>query len=429
MCGMAVLMEPAAAVAGAAPQVAAGAGAGVDIGTVISQSLELSVQPVTSAPSVSLAPAVSPYWPRDVTQMPAAVGDYSTASFLPPAAPSIGGARTGFRQRRSMLIIGVLVVALGVGGGIAYEVLKPTPATPASVVQQYFDDLGKDDTASALTLVADWDQLSSQGPPTLLVPQALSSASARPADVQVGETTTLSGIGGAPDYSVRVSYKVGGADMTTDFAVVRAPSGAKSPYLLQVPFFDLEIGDSGGRSVTINGISVDLSNSSSFAAFPGAYSATAQGNALLASDTETGVVTPGSDSMTDNVTFAAPQLASGAQDAVQAQVKQQLDTCAQSTDPDPSGCPFNLDTVYIDGDVTSVQWSITSYPNVSVDVESTPTADTQATISDPAEDGLAHYVATYTDFTGATQTTSGDVSFGVDGSATASGSDITITYF
>jgi hypothetical protein len=379
--------------------------------------------------SAPLAPltAISPYWPRDVAHVPTATVGYPAGSYLPPVALPVGDARAGFRQRRSVLIIGALVVALGVGGGVAYEALKPAPATPASVVQQYFDDLGRDDTASALTLVANWDQLSSQGPTTLLVPQALSSASARPRDVRVGGTTTLPGIGGAPDYSVRVAYKVGSTDMATDFALVKAPSGAKSPYLLQVPFFDLELGDPGGRAVTVNGISVDLSETSSFAAFPGVYSATAQGSALLASDTDTGVIAP--SAVTDNVTFAAPQLAPGAQDAVQAQVKQQLDTCAQSTDADPSGCPFNLDTVYIDGDVTSVQWSITAYPTVTVDAESTPTADTQATISDPGEDGVAHYDATYVDYTGTTQTTSGDVSFGVNGSATASGSDISITYF
>lgn len=361
--------------------------------------------------------------------MPTASAGYPAGLYPPPPALRAGGAQVvgRGRARRSALIVGALVVALGVGGGIAYEVIGASPATPVSVVQQYFDDLGRDDTASALTLVSNWDQLSSQGPTTLLVPQALSSASARPADVQVGSTTTLSSVGGSPDYSVRVTYKVGGTDMTTDFALVKAPSGAKSPFLLQVPFFDLELGDPGGRAVTVNGITVDLSATSSFAAFPGVYSATAQGNALLASDTETGVITPGAT--TDDVTFAAPQLASGAQDAVQAQVKQQLDTCAQSSDADPSGCPFYLDTASIAGNITSVQWSITTYPTVTVDAESAPTADTQATISDPSDDGVAHYDATYTDYTGATQTTSGDVSFGVNGSATASGSDISITYF
>src|SRR5262249_55466806 len=179
------------------------------------------------------APAVSPYWPRDVAQVPTATVSYPTVSYPPLAVLPVDGGRAGIgpRPRRSLLIIiGVLVVALGVGGGIAYEVLKSAPATPASVVQQYFDDLSRDDTASALTLVANWGQLSSQGPTTLLAPQALSSPSARPTDVRVGNTTTLSGVGGAPGYSVRVTYNVGGTDMTTDFALAKAPSGAKSPY-------------------------------------------------------------------------------------------------------------------------------------------------------------------------------------------------------
>jgi hypothetical protein len=119
---------------------------------------------------------------------------------------------------------------------------------------------------------------------------------------------------------------------------------------------------------------------------------------------------------------------SGAQDAIQAQVKQQLYTCAQSTDPYPVGCPFDLFNVYIDGSISSVQWSISNYPNITITADSTPTPDEQATFSDPGMDGVAHYVATYTDYNGDTQTTSGDVSFGVEGSVKASGSDITVTF-
>ncbi len=348
----------------------------------------------------------------------------------PPIAPASDGIRTGLpRPNRKILIIGALVVALGVGGGIAYEVLKPTPATPASTVQQYFDDLGKGDTVAALALVADLDQVSGQASTALLVPQALSSASTRPADVHVGKTITLSASAEASAYAVRVSYKVGDTDMTTDFQVVKAPSGAKAPYLLLDPFFGLEIGDSGGRAVQVNGVSVDVSQTSTFYAFPGAYTATAQGNALLASDRAVGDITPEENytAVTDTIAFPTPQLAPGAQDAVDAQVKQQLDTCAQSTDPYPNDCPFNLFSVYIDGSVSSVQWSISSYPTIAVDVETTPTSDVQARISDPGSDGVAHYVATYTDYYGATQTTTGDVPFSVDGTATASGSEIILT--
>ena len=179
-----------------------------------------------------------------------------------------------------------------------------------------------------------------------------------------------------------------------------------------------------------NGISADLTQTSSFFAFPGVYTATAQGSALLASDTEAG--SPGSSTLssaaTENITFNTPQLASGAQDAIQAQVKQQMDTCAQSTDPYPSGCPFNLYSVYIDGSISSVQWSITNYPTVTVTAASQISAGEQADFSDSADDGLAHYVATYTDYTGATQTTGGDVPFSVSGTAAVSGSGITLNF-
>ncbi len=388
--------------------------------------------PVAAAPAampMPATPAPAPASaPREYSEPLAA-----TAIAAPPPTPTVTmPARTRSRRpRRRTLVIGVLVVALGVGGGIAYEVLKPAPTTPASVVQQYFDDLGKGDTAAALTLVSDASQLSSQASTTLLVPQALSSASTRPTDVQVGTTNTLTGFPGvsAAGYSVRVTYKLGGTSMTANFPVLKAPSGAKSPYLLEAPFFDLEVGDPGGRAVTVNGITVDVSQASTYLAFPGAYTATAQGNALLASDTATGTVTSGAAfAGTDTINFAPPQLASGAQDAIQAQIKQQIDTCAQSTDPYPSGCPFDLYSVYIDGSVSSVQWSITNYPTVTVTPAAQISPAEQADFSDSAHDGVAHYDVTYTDYFGATQTTSGDVSFGVNGTAAVSGSGITLGF-
>lgn len=360
---------------------------------------------------------------------------FFAASAAPPLTPpttmEAPQARAGSRLPRGRtLVIGALVIVLGVGGGIAYEVLKPAPTTPASVVQQYFDDLGKGDAASALALVSGAGQLSSQASTALLVPQALSSAASRPTDVQVGSTTTLPELGQGSISAVKVSYKIGGTSTTTSFPVLKAPAGSKSPYLLEAPFFDLEVGDPGGRAVTINGISVDLSQTSSFYAFPGVYTATAQSNALLAGDTQTGTLSSStlSSAATEDITFGAPQLASGAQDAIQAQVKQQMDTCAQSTDPYPNGCPFNLYAVYIDGSISSVQWSITNYPNVTVTAASQISADEQADFTDSADDGLAHYVATYTDYSGETQTASGDVPFSVSGTAAVSGSGITLNF-
>lgn len=405
-------------------------------------SVVAAVPPAAAEPGIrsdfETSQPISPSWPRDVVPTPpVSVGygyghgygsgpvvDYGAGPGV--AGVPVAGVATGFRRQRGRtLLIGGLVIVLGVGGGIAYEVLKPAATTPASVVQQYFDDLGKGDTASALALVSGAGSGSGQASDSLLVPQALASVSERPTDVQVGSSTTVPGFSQVSLYVVHVTYKVGDTSMATDFQVVKAPAGTASPYLLQAPFFDLEVGDPGGRDVTINGVSVDLSQTTSFAVFPAVYTATAQGNALLAGDTQTGAL--GSDT-TDTINFDAPQLASGAQDAIQSQVNQQIDTCAQSTDPYPTGCPFDLYSVYIDGSISSVQWSITTYPTVTVTPAAQISAGEQADFSDSADDGLAHYVVTYTDYFGSTQTTEGDLPFSVSGTAAMSGSGITVNF-
>jgi hypothetical protein len=65
---------------------------------------------------------------------------------------------------------------------------------------------------------------------------------------------------------------------------------------------------------------------------------------------------------------------------------------------------------------------------VTVTPASQISADEQADFTDSADDGLAHYVVTYTDYFGSTQTTDGDVPFSVSGTAAVSGSGITVNF-
>ena len=92
---------------------------------------------------------------------------------------------------------------------------------------------------------------------------------------------------------------------------------------------------------------------------------------------------------------------------------QAIDACAQSTSAQPDNCPFST---YIGGDNVSVHWKVVSYPNVTPTVSPFPSGDAQVSID--ANDGVVHYDATYTDYTGATQTDSGDqlIEGGGDGS-------------
>jgi hypothetical protein len=245
----------------------------------------------------------------------------------PPVVGLLAAPTHRIRSRR-VILAGAALATFAAGGGIGYAVLKPSPPTPASTVQQYFDDLAGDDTAAALALVDGSDQVEGTTSMSLLSSRALASAASRPSDVRVGHTTTEFGQGSpASMYSVQVSYKIGGTIVSTAVDVVSAPAGSKSAYLLRAPFISLQIGDSGGRRVTVNGTALNVDDNSLFYAFPGAYTATAQPNALLAGDSESARLAsdPFTGASQATIDFPAPRLAPGAQDAVKAQVKRQID--------------------------------------------------------------------------------------------------------
>jgi hypothetical protein len=343
--------------------------------------------------------------------------------FVVSAALRPGGSKVRRPSPRSVIVLGAVLALLIGGGVVAFTVFRPPTAT--STVRQYFDELADGDTTAALKLVADPADYSPQDQP-FLVPRALSDAHARPRDLRILRTDSTTAVTGEPFETVHVSYRIRQETVGQVIVVTKTQDG-DAPYLLEEPFLQLGVSSLAGRQLTVNGIAAPTDEVDDAFVFPGAYTATAQGNALIAGATQAAVVQPGesADRPVAAIDLGTPTLAPGAEEAVQTKVKEQIDACAQSTSSEPSGCPFS---VFLFGSDASVKWSITAYPSVTVALSSDPTADEPVTISADADDGVAHYVATYTDeFTGDTQTETGDQSFSVEGTATASGGGITVS--
>lgn len=353
------------------------------------------------------------------------------------AAPHQLPGQSGMRlSRRSLTAIG-LVVVLIVGGTIAYEVLKPTPPSPQGAVQSFFADLAADDTAAALALVdpsAEQQGTNDAGgsagagpngsPSTLLTARALAEPGARPSDATIGAASSETDPEtGQTLYNVPASYKAGSSTVTQNIAVVRNTSGHGAPYLLENPLLQLAASNTSGQELTVNGIAAGTSDFTALV-LPGRYTLTLQANALFAAQTLTARPSAdGGSSSTLSAQFATPTLAPGAKSAVLAQITSVLNTCAASTSAEPQNCPFGF---YPYSDNDSATWSIATYPSPTLTVTSNYNGGFEIGITDD-DDGVADYTDTYTDFSGAPQTYSGQEQFGVGGYATASGSTITVS--
>jgi hypothetical protein len=106
------------------------------------------------------------------------------------------------------------------------------------------------------------------------------------------------------------------------------------------------------------------------------------------------------------------------QQAADLAVRAMLDTCATSTDPAPTSCPFSYDNSATFDTPTRVQWTITSYPTVSVDVASDGTLSLTTTSA-----GTAHISALSTDYAGTVTPVSQDPTITLSGTLNWNGGD------
>ena len=175
----------------------------------------------------------------------------------------------------------------------------------------------------------------------MLVPAALADASSRPSDATIGRTTDDPDGEGATVTDVSVSYRVGGHSVTQDIFVSQTDDKTV-PYLLHDPYLELVVTPPDGLTVTVNGIALDGDTSSGMPVFPGAYTATTDGNALLQSTSQGAVYEPGDDgNVAAVINFSPPPLAANAQAAVQQGVNDSLDSrCVNGDDSFADNCPI-----------------------------------------------------------------------------------------
>jgi hypothetical protein len=329
--------------------------------------------------------------------------------------------KVGIRvSRRALAAIGVVALVL-IGGGVAYGVLKPAAPSGSVTIRSYFGDLARGDTGQAMTRVSDADKYPIDSFP-LLDAKALADEHNRPTDLKITHSDPITRQGGFEVQQVDISYKIGGETVGQTIVAGRA-EGAKD-FLLASPFLRFTVSNAGSREVTVNGVVMRARVAQSTLAFPGVYTAVAKGTALLAEASDKATV-QSRDSSTPValITLPEPTLAPGARDAITQKVKKVVDTCAESTSPYPDNCPFSMGYLY-SGDA-SVKWKVVSYPTIVLSLS--PFGGSDVSIDGNAFDGRVHYDATYTDFTGAPRTDSGEQRFGVRGTATASGSTIAVS--
>ncbi|WP_436528146.1 hypothetical protein [Actinoplanes sp. HUAS TT8] len=338
---------------------------------------------------------------------------------LPGPSLTLGSADSSVRPGSPVLAIVAAVGVLLVAAGLVTVVAAHTGNSPRVAAERYFDALSDGDASAALAWVASADQIDT-GKYPLLSDAALDRSGDRPRDVEVGDDMTAGGQFGTEARSVRVVYRAGGQSVAQELVAVEE----NGKWRLRLPFVLLGIDGQRGRQVTVNGVGLGTAERAT-AAFPGAYEAVAAGNTLLAESRASAVAQ--ANGIVDYVAplqFGVPELAGGARDSIQGQVRTALDKCAGSTTAQPAGCPFGLN---VPGTDVVVTWTITTYPQVDVRTDSIMWFSGAAVqlVDDGA--GKVHWSATYTDYRGARKSQSGDSAFRINGNAQATPTGIQVS--
>ncbi|MEV6342853.1 hypothetical protein [Actinoplanes sp. NPDC051851] len=293
----------------------------------------------------------------------------------------------------------------------AFVVFGPEAPSPGGTVRDYFDDLAKGDTAAALALVDTGGELDDA---PLLVPEALAAEANRPGDLSVTseEPYAAESYSGSDEYTVVTTrYTLGGQTVEQRFTVHETEDG-DVPYLLEQPFLYLTVALPGGMDVAVNGITVDSATAArGTPVFPAVYAATTSGNVLFAGATRAAAYEFSGQAGRADIDLSQPEIAAGAQGAVQTAVETYLDTNCVNPAAYSYGCPLRAPSSWWSQTTT---WAITAYPQIGLEqAEAGATRLQFAT----GTSGSADYTTTYTEFGGVAKKETGTVPVDITGSA------------
>lgn len=264
-----------------------------------------------------------------------------------------------------------LIVVLVVGALILPRLTADEPLTPEQTVQSFFAALTDHDQEAALDLLHSSGEGSTIGlladPADLTFASLDGSGYTPPTGLKITSliepdfseyTTVDEALPTDLEYRLaKLSYTIGDQTMDDVVLVVRpTDSDQDDSWKLATAgaTVTVSVNSSDGTAPTVNGTTTQASGSDwTIAALPGSYQVAISAGTLFDSVPQTATVTATSNDQVD----LSQRVRTEVQEAADEQVRAYLDTCAASTDPAPSGCPFSASMV-TDVPPATVTWSI-----------------------------------------------------------------------
>lgn len=249
---------------------------------------------------------------------------------------------------RNYVIAAVVIIAAWLGGVLA---LNATLFSPSGVVLGYLESLERGDVGEALARLG-----LGEVPPVLPNPASTVSAFGVTNTVIVGDDTTV----------VSVEYLVDGIPAESLFEVTRLPRvlGVFDRWAFaDIPTALVTVTVDGGSEVTINGVTLDESATSSGIAllYPGRYEVS-WSSGWLATETVDLIIDDDQPHTLRLTATPTDQL----RDRVNRGVADYLDTCTSQAVLQPAGCPFGVSIT--DRVVGDVIWEVTTDPDIQLTI-------------------------------------------------------------
>ncbi|MBQ0896061.1 hypothetical protein KBX37_23695 [Micromonospora sp. U56] len=291
--------------------------------------------------------------PRFCFRCGAGQAGHQPAAYPPPADAPTGG-QSRLRRPWSLILTGAVAVLLIVAA-VPLLVLRWLPDGPDDVARSYFEALAERDADKALALLDPGSP--ERADPPMLTDRILNDPGyTPPGDVEVEVLYSVTDTS-----TVKVDYGIKHAKRQLNLTLIRddESTGWKiQDGLLPLP---LPRNDAGWDAFLVSGTAVPASRQRLEVVFPGAYLIMPVGNAIREAPPIT--VWAGAVETERLLVRLRPTV----REAIEPQVRAYLDACAESGELAPPRCPFRGVS---NGPVTNINWTITHYPTLRLQLTS-----------------------------------------------------------